>query len=469
MFFGEVSQLVVDLRLSHMAIKMTALNRTEKKTLRQASRKGIEKAFSQLERYFLQDRWLAKANRYRSNFIKMLDRDIASSTVNDVHLSQYVAASTILHCADGWSLLGDSLVCHARGDCDSARHLGYYAELRAAISILATEGIGVFSRKHYVIHPSASCKRLTTPHGGHVFTWLALEHWADIKRSTELLKEVIKPQGIPLGDWLNSFLSGTAFHHVGSKWLKSWGVDIHKLSEDRESRNEASYRPTKLNYNGALTTNEKSNFLCQLWSIFEPSGSSPFDLLDRHLLRISLEHTFIARHGRITPANRKRFESQISTMLEMILGDSPFATEWRTFLLRQSDSQPEDPAVIVEARGNVSVYEPKHHIQVAARAALLLRVATGACAKLIVDTGFRHDDLEFWWSRLGEDRGLWENGYGDTDFRNLWADIEQALQELKEWNEGRDSYSLASWLQNMPHAILKLSECERILLWGLEL
>ena len=463
----------MDLRLSHIAMKITALNGTEKNTLRQASRKGIEKAFSQLGRYFLQDRWLAKTNRYRRNCIASLKRDIGSSTVNDLHLSQYVAASAILHCADGWSLLGDSLVCHARGDCDSARHLGYYAELRAAISILATEGIGVFSRQHYVIESSASCKRLTKKRGGkyttHELTWLALDHWADIKRATELLKEVIKPQGIPLGDWLNSFFSGTAFYPVGSKWLKSWGVDIHKLSDDRESRNEASYRPTKLNYNGVLAANEKSSFLCQLWNIFEPFGSSPFELLDRHLLRLSLEQTFVAMYGQITSANRNRFESQITTMLERILGDSPFATELRTFLLRQSDSQPEDPTIIVEGRGNVSVYEPRHHIQVAARAVLLLRVATGACAKLIVDTGFRHDDLEFWWSRLGEDRGLWENGYGDTDFRNLWADIEQALQELKEWNEGRDSYSLASWLQYMPHAILKLSECERILLWGLEL
>ena len=37
------------------------------------------------------------------------------------------------------------------GDPDAARHLGYYAELRATMSILAGDGIGVFQNKHIIV------------------------------------------------------------------------------------------------------------------------------------------------------------------------------------------------------------------------------------------------------------------------------------------------------------------------------
>jgi hypothetical protein len=78
------------------------------------------------------------------------------------HLAQYIAASSILHCADGWSYLGRAINCLLKGDPHRVVHLAYYAELRAALSLLASEAIGVFSRNNFVIDapdPSAARQR----------------------------------------------------------------------------------------------------------------------------------------------------------------------------------------------------------------------------------------------------------------------------------------------------------------------
>lgn len=100
----------------------------------------VEKAFSNLISNLRVGRWLGAGNRYAANVINQLKTDLTSGSVDDSDLGQYLAASVPLHCADGWAYLGRALDCHFRGDSDGARHLGYYAELRAALAFLAAQG-----------------------------------------------------------------------------------------------------------------------------------------------------------------------------------------------------------------------------------------------------------------------------------------------------------------------------------------
>ena len=89
------------------------------------------------------DRWLTARHPY-TNVVAALDSN--SSTIDGGKIAEYIAASIPLHVADGWTFLARAFESIRSGDRNTAVHLAYYAELRAAMSLLASEGVGVFNR-----------------------------------------------------------------------------------------------------------------------------------------------------------------------------------------------------------------------------------------------------------------------------------------------------------------------------------
>lgn len=444
------------------------LGKTTKKVLKRASRKAILESLLLLKRHIKQSRWIGIGNRYRKNTTERLKIDSKPGrTVNQLHLTQYVAASGPLHCADGWALLGRALDCHARRDSDSARHFAYYAELRAAISLLAAEGVAVFRRDHFVVDASKLCARFGGP--THEVAWQALEYWAELKRSTDLLGSRIRVNMMPLQDLLDRFPSGGSFRPVGSRWLKTWGLDLRVFSEDQEIRNEASYRPTKLYQRPVLDVGDSAEFICALWSLCEPSAQSPFDNLDRHLFRLALEETFKAVTGAKAGDNMLAFRRDVSTMLSQVIPDSATRGAWLDFLTRSTE--PGDPVLIREARQADSIDAARQHLQMISRAALLLRVATAANSTLLKESGISASDLKFWWSAVGEERGLWEKTSDPIELRDLWADAEAAIKEIREWSSINSAAggTFLKWRHDKSSDIALLGNCERIALWGLGL
>ncbi|MBA7604625.1 hypothetical protein ES703_11751 [subsurface metagenome] len=427
-------------------------------TLHDSDRKALIHHFTQLGICFNDGMWLPKRNRYRRDCIEKISRDTRPSrSIRQTHMAQYIAASSLLHCLDGWGYLGRSIDCHTRGDADSARHMGYYAELRAAMSILATEGIGVFDTRHFVVISPRECRELTSPRGRtHRITWIILKNWADSQISADLLGEIITPGGEILKKWLSIF--GATLHPVGIKWLNEWGLDLKRLSEDRDARNEASYRPTRLIHRNPLNTTLAASFLYNLWDMTEPSGSSRFEKLDSHLLRLSLSNAY--KGMRKLPGG---FQGKIEVLLNA-LSISGFDKErWKRFLMER-----EEAAIIREASGTVTVNHPRHHIQVISRGALLLRIATGACARLLRDCEIDRTHLEFWWRPLGEERGFWTPGAEPDYLTDLWLDVKGVLDDEPGW-EDTNSSSFPDWWKSRPKEFAVLGECERIGLWGLEL
>ena len=151
----------------------------------QSSPTGIQVAFNRLSGNFSSNTWLDSSNRYRLSTIQNINTDIASGDINNPPnndaLSEYIAASAPLHCLDGWSFLGRALECHTRGDFDSSRHLAYYAELRSAMSLLASEGIGIFQNKHFFVDVNGRCNYIPINRGTHQIAWDALEEWAKLR------------------------------------------------------------------------------------------------------------------------------------------------------------------------------------------------------------------------------------------------------------------------------------------------
>ena len=208
------------------------------------------------------------------------------------------------------------------GDPDSARHLGYYAELRAAMSILAGDGIGVFLNKHIVVTKEQECVFLdygTT----HRFAWEALKAWASSSAGLKILFRVIKPGGILLQDWLDQFSAGSGF--IASEWLQRWGLDLSRLTKDRDARNLASYRPTAFTSPGPRPIGDTMEAILRFWEICEPGAVGGFPILDRHLLRRSL--------ALISEENPKNiYDERLSMMLNALDPKELSSNQWAEFL-----------------------------------------------------------------------------------------------------------------------------------------
>ena len=447
---------------------MEPLNANQAAALANSSRLAIENSFPRLKRYLGRDRWLSRDNRYRLRPKSVLKLDAKANTINEEELVQYVAASGTLHCSDGWSLLGRALACHARGDTASALHLAYYAELRAGVSILASQGIGVFDNPSVSVDSGGNC-HLIRDCPTHRLAWLALEKWADTQSAADLLVDILSVQGIRCREWLDNFQKSSVVNRkrIASKWLKSWGLDLRRFIDDREARNAASYQPTRISPAAQVSALESSNFLCELWTLHEPSKSR-FENLDRYLLRRILEETYRVRRGRLPKSDPKGFEADVESMIEHMNPGGQTAEEWLQFFARKADSQ--DPSLISMAMNTRTPGSSHSHMQVISRAVVMLRVATGAWSNLLGNAKLGKTELEFWWESLAQDLGLWGDTTRPDNITDLWADVASAITQLSGWAESnKATANYANWQTECASGISVLGSCERIGLWGLGL
>ena len=443
----------------------------QKTALRSASSAVIESHFRRLDRYFRHSRWLSNSNRYRDKCIDRLRIDQPSNVQPDA-LIQYIAASALPHTLDGWGFLGRALNAQLRGDFVSCRHLAYYAELRAAMALLSSQGIGIFDKHHYVVNAAGSItlvprNRRNSFDGTHILAWKALDHWSGLKRSSDLLSEIITPGGLPITDWQSGIFSQASFRVVGSTWLKCWGLDIERCADDQKLRNQSSYRPSRLIRRAHLLTDERASFVTEFWRLCEPSGSELFQRLDRHLLRMWLRKQYSAIKGKNANSANADFVKEMSNLVDRANPQGLTKTLWVEFLcdtVKHGDS-----SVISKVKCGAEIDASSPHLGMLARALMLLRLATGASRRLLINSGVDKTRLHFWWHNLGAELALWDEGGEPGDPQSLWLDIELAINEIEQWIATGDKRKMNSFRVSESPAIVVIDELERVGLWGIGL
>jgi hypothetical protein len=430
---------------------------------------AVKQAFLDLSANWQLGLWISRTNRYRRHCIDKLKDDFNPNLVNKPvrhrDLLEYIAASVMVHCFDGWAYLGRALGAQLQGDHDCSRHLGYYAELRAAMSILGAHGIGVFDNKHVVVNSKSRCIRMPGHKKTHGFVWEALEEWATTPDARDSIFDSIKAGGQNLATWLNHFSIAPALSaKLAEDWLRDWGLDIKRLAADQTARNLSSYRPTGFTTSRPAPAQQIVKFTLGLWRLCEATTQSPFAELDRNLIRLSLQRAFKAGGG-LTHRNAKATANFLARMKSLLSALQPTATlglDWETFLLAEPSNQPD---LLVHASGTDGPESQFHSIQVAARALLLLRVASGTCERLIKSLPrSSRAHLTFWIDAVGEDRRLWQGGDRPTSWQDLWKDPEDAIDDLEGDLPSLTSYA-ALWENRAPAASV-LTTCERVGLWS---
>lgn len=446
--------------------------------LARSSSNGVALSMQRVSSALAGGEWLSVANRYRDRGSRRgnfrLREDLRTGNVHNDDLADYIGVSAPLHSLDGWALLGRAIHSLLRGDPYSGVHLAYYAELRAALALLATQGIGVFDSVHCVVDDQGDCTLVESLDddgvriGNHQWTWLVFQWWAEQARAAEMLGKVIQPGSDTLESWVTAMNKAQfALQQIGTDWLQLWGMDIGRYFADREARNLASYWPNTVNSWPARTAVEDYQVIADLWLSFEPSTATRFELLDRHLLRIVLRRGFFGASGHRTTSQsgKSGFKREVEAVVREMAFSGPVREWWKDFL---EDEEALPPRIIRLAGKRTKVGKPGHVVEVMARAAMLLRVATGASAMLLADSGIDRSDVAEWIKSIGEGRGLWIAGSAPIDLMDLWRDIGDVIDDIESvvGNQGRGRQEL--WEKD-GHGISLFGECERVALWGLGL
>ena len=434
----------------------------DKKKVRLASRVAVQSYFTRLAALGGGQHWIDAVNRYRKTATQTYADDIAAASVNESSLIDYIAASAPAHLIDGWSYLARATEAVVRGDLNAALHLAYYSELRAAMSLLACEGIGVFNNRHPIIEPSGT--RTTAvqkiwlwqktrfekrPAGTHAAVWPLLNHWSSLKRAADLINRLVSPGGYTLHQWLDALAIQKPVRSISKRWFSSWGIDLSRLNDDHESRNMVSYRPSEFRLPVAPNAQRAVEFVSDLWTLFEPSAGGRFPQIEKELLR------------RIVRESGQTVE--IATLRANLGMDLPGATNWKLFL-----SSPIDTLPLALADQSSDVENTDCSLQVMSRAALLLFLATGSTRKHLVDAGYSAHMLEFFWHRLCEVRFSGPVTSLPDDPIDIWQDIEEQIVDARNWSQTATPFaSLGEWRRLQPSVVNQIVGFELAAVWGL--
>nr|AMK59629.1 hypothetical protein ZZM4_0149 [uncultured bacterium UPO78] len=435
-----------------------------------ASPGSIINALSRASANFASDSFLASSNGYQVGVGQSVKNlfSAAPGPLAAPELVESIAVSAILHLYDGWSYLAQGLRATFRTDDAIARHLAYYGELRAAFSILASSGVGIFSSTHVVVDTAENVHKFSNQ-STHKVAWSALEAWGKAPYSGALIGREVQAFGRDMADWIMAFQGTSTPSLIGADWVESWGIDLSTFSSDKTTRNEVTYGVDFDHSKVCLTPKTIEPWLRELWLSSEPGGAS-FELLDRYLVRSTLEGIYNTKFKDPSHTPAQSTESLREKMLEACLAIGLDSDEIVDFFIR--DTCEEDLLVMKLARARSSVQDPLQYQEVMSRTYLLLRLATASVSSLLRQASLSADDLGFWWVKTSEISGLWDSALGLTtaeEVKDLWADTSLSLDEFSECIAGNPA-SADSWFffnANISKDLESLSRVEKVALWGI--
>ncbi len=443
-----------------------ALSQSAKTAISNVRQAEIESTVAGLKIFLGKSSWVGKNNYYAKDTISRLERATPATPQHKRNLAQYIAASVTLHAKDGWSYLGRAVGCILTGDTHRALHLAYYAELRAAMSLLAGFGIGIFNNQHFIVQQANSATKLCSGQGTHLMAWLALEEWAQMAESRDAFAELIRPDSYSLNQWFQSQGGAIAVAPHAKEWFMQWGMDLRLVTKDRDARNESSYRPDGVPVTWEANAAACLEFVRDMWGLLEPSTTSSFEQIDRHILRLSIEQFYFGSTGKQASSGDSKFEKLIDRFLTGLSLQPSAKRRIKRFLCRQIS--PADPLVFkYSSRVPSNIWEDS--LAVVSRALLLLRLATGTAHRLLENADINADHLAFWWKQLGESCGIWPPGHPPSELHDLWTDVQDSLVELAQV-ESRDPElfdSFSGIALELARELSVLASHERVAIWSL--
>ncbi len=192
----------------------------------------MQDAFERVIKNFIpQKRWIGHRNFFKFRTRERMNSltPVTLSRKRQNQLEEYIASSIIVHSSDGWNNLSRSVESILNGDISSAIHFAYYAELRAVMSLLAFEGIGVFDKQH-VWYDEMKNFRLFKGFTTHSLADAVIRAWTKQLKKKDVLFDLVKVKNINLKDWIKE--NGLSTNSKYAKCNEYLAKKLSKLTLD---------------------------------------------------------------------------------------------------------------------------------------------------------------------------------------------------------------------------------------------
>ena len=440
----------------------TTLNAAQENELLKADRAAVVDAMSNLT-FAATDCWLGAAHKAVLG-VEKEHQPTGADALSSADLAEYLAVAAPTHCADGWGYLSRALQAYLVGDAHSAWHFGYYAELRAAQSILSASGCGAFDKWNCVLDATGAVHVLPGRLPTHVMVWLALRCLAERAPSASAsIAVATRLLGESIPDIIQYAYPGRGTSATSSNWINEWLFDLETSSDDKSFRNRCSYNPHLATPHHASIP-DCVEWICSLWQALLPSPGAAFMEVDKHIVRAVLKREALqslSLHGSTANIPPIAVEAELRAAYSRVLASAPtFASIPMDFISNVNDA---DHPLLIYAREDAT--NPSTPRPVLARATLLLRIATGTTHNLLRDADQR-DQLDFWLDGLAMRQGLVSDKLEiPQDRADFYLDCAVAAEDFESlYKNGH-----ATRAKLMGHAKTKihlLAQAERVIQWG---
>ncbi|MGL4674015.1 MAG: hypothetical protein ACRCXK_04050 [Wohlfahrtiimonas sp.] len=426
----------------------------------------------------------AKANNFHQRYLlspnNPLLASMASDAIKNHHISplnttdvkEYLAISIFAHMIDGWSYMNNAINAFLTGDPSIAIHLAYYAELRAAISFLGSEGILMVNNQQACIDsndelyvPSAQQTSLKIKRSGtHTATWDITKEWISNHTRGDRVLEYFTYRGRTFKELIPSIPNCSATTTSAQvllikNWLQTWCFDIQKYKDDRDGRNASSYNANINKEFSPLKLKDRLNILNEFWLLLEPSEDC-FSNLDRYLFALYLDEIYQNNIRSGINSSKEDFIGSFyqnsGLSIDQTLTDIFINNKMNSLILQASDNQ------IDTVTNNIKP------LTIIARSILLLCFCSKACAYILKKNHIVKNDINFYISKVGQGIGLWRSEEPEQ-LSELWIDINDLIIDLKESLENDDPLNILDLRDCFPAYSEIYTQFSRVGLWGLGL
>lgn len=187
--------------------------------------------------------------------------------------SERVAAGQLVHLLEGWTNFSSALSCLMRNELAQTKHLAYYGELRAVLSLLAWMGVNTQYDNLYYLKRDGDIQREAKPVRMHQFVWEFWNDWIRTVKVEKLLASNIKlTEFCTLQDIYQTVRSMSS---VSVRLSTNWGVDLCSgASIDHRARNTSSYGISLASENVQEKLEDPCEFVCEVWKLLLPKSNT---------------------------------------------------------------------------------------------------------------------------------------------------------------------------------------------------
>ncbi|MCL5995521.1 MAG: hypothetical protein M1546_05630 [Chloroflexi bacterium] len=390
------------------------------------------------------------------NFIQGLwDSSLATPDVQE--LADYLAMSTFCHLFDGWRYLSESALASIRGSRNISLHLAYYAEVRAALSILASNGVGIVNNKNFAIQASGNVDWFSGK--THEVIWKAISLWAENPFSAQKVQSCLGAYGMNVDEWAEICGGKPSVNSFVEEWLKNWSIDLKTLKQDSTYRNTVTY-------NIDLRA-QALDGISSMWLSFvktAPLAFSPAAPAQLGTIDLAIIHSLCVKCRDILSMGDHDFWEQVEQELVRLKGMS--AADAQSLVSEVKNAHRTAGGRLIRLANKTA---PISTAAVFSRALFLLRLASAIVKQQWSQMRLRATGGTISWHRevlvnYGIHSHLWERQSPPTDFFMLDQDITDAAGDVEKWQNStsRASFSPYAMWRDMPHSLFKICQLERL-------